>query len=225
MQLPPVQAVGTCITAVFFTTLGGAIRHYRLGHINFHSIYPVILSGSASTIVFSLLFPHFLRREAWIDLGIGLIFAHVSLRMIVEGLRARKTIAAESHLRDVQGTAAGKVLLGSAAGILPALLGIGTGCILVPSFTFFFDASVKVAMGSSLACFDGNAFWSALFKWHQGFVDFAVVLPISAGTWVGADIGAVVNKRFPSARLKIAFGLLFAYVSLKFILNYWSVKI
>ncbi len=226
LGLAPMQAVGTCIVAVFFTTLGGSIRHYRLGHINLRSIYPVILSGVVSTILFSLLFPQFSRRQNWLDLGIGLIFAFVSVRMITEGMQNRKTDAsASSDSTGIHGYPAGKIVLGSAAGIFPGLLGIGTGCILVPAFTFYFGASVKVAMGSSLACFTANAFWSSLTKLYQGFVDLNVAVPISIATLIGANFGAVVNKKFPSSRLKVIFGILFAYVSLKFIFSAWGIKI
>lgn len=226
LGLAPMQAVGTCIVAVFFTTLGGTIRHYRLGHIHFKSISPVIISGAASTILLSLLFPHFSKRQNWIDLGIGLVFAFVSLRMIVEGWLDKKSDrSSDEHLKGISGRLVNKIILGSAAGILPGLLGIGTGSILVPSFTFYFDASVKVAMGSSLACFAANAFWSSLMKLMQGFINLGIAFPISLGALLGANLGALLNKRFPAPALKLIFGVLFSYVSLKFILNFWSVRI
>jgi len=37
--LSPATAAGTCIVPVFFTSLGGSFRHYKLGHINFKSIF------------------------------------------------------------------------------------------------------------------------------------------------------------------------------------------
>jgi uncharacterized membrane protein YfcA len=33
--LSPAHAAGTCILAVFFTTLGGSYRHYKQGNVNF----------------------------------------------------------------------------------------------------------------------------------------------------------------------------------------------
>ena len=52
--LSPAVSAGTCIVAVFFTTLGGSFRHYKLGHVNIRSILPVIIAGGISTILFSL---------------------------------------------------------------------------------------------------------------------------------------------------------------------------
>ena len=84
--LSPAFAAGTCIAAVFFTTLGGSFRHYKLGHIKIRSILPVIIAGATFTLVFSLIFLYFAKREKWLDLGVGLVFSLVSIHMIIEGL-------------------------------------------------------------------------------------------------------------------------------------------
>ena len=82
--LSPAVSAGTCIVAVFFTTLGGSFRHYKLGHVNIRSIFPVIVAGAISTILFSLVFLYFTRRERWLDLGTGLVFSLISFRMIID---------------------------------------------------------------------------------------------------------------------------------------------
>jgi uncharacterized membrane protein YfcA len=121
---------------------------------------------------------------------------------------------------EIKGSLAKKIGIGGVAGILPGLLGIGTGAILVPVFRFLFKAPIKVAMGSSLVCFACNALWSSIFKLNQQFVNIDIAVPICLGTFLGANFGAVTNKRVPSSGLKIAFGSLFLYVSFKFIFNF-----
>lgn len=219
-------AAGTCIVAVFFTTLGGSYRHYRMGHINFKSLLPLIAAGTVSTIIFSFGFLYLASRERWIDLGLGIVFAAISARMILEGLSVRFTDRLQGEGENgIFGSSRKKVVLGTAGGILPGLLGIGTGAILVPAFTFLFDASIKVAMGSSLACFAANAFCSSLLKVAHGFVSVEIAIPICLGTLIGSNIGAKLNKRFPSASLKLIFGVVFTYVSLKFIFSFFEVTI
>ena len=218
--LSPAFAAGTCVLAVFFTTLGGGFKHYRLGHVPIRSLIPVIVSGAISTILFSMLFLYFARKEQWLDFGIGIVFMLVSMRMILDGIRSRK---AQNIYKEpavgLQNSFSRKVILGGLAGILPGLLGIGTGAILVPGFTYLLNAAIKVAIGSSLVCFAVNALFSALLKSAQGYVDFAVAIPICLGTLVGSQIGAILNRRTPSAALRILFGLVFTYVSFRFILS------
>ena len=224
--LSPALAAGTCILAVFFTTLGGSLRHYKLGHIDLRSIFPVILAGAFSTVVFSLVFLYFIERERWLDFGVGLTFALVSLRMIVEGwgqMRGRR--GEETKGRGIGGSLFGKIAIGGAAGILPGFLGIGTGAILVPAFAFILRAPIKIAIGSSLSCFCANAFLSSAFKYFQGFTVLGVAFPLCIGALIGSNFGAVLNRRFGSGWLKIMFGAVFLYVSGKYILLFLGYEV
>jgi len=221
--LSPAVSAGTCIVAVFFTTLGGSFRHYKLGHVNIRSLLPVIIAGGISTIVFSMVFLYFTRRERWLDLGTGLVFSLISFRMVIEGcvdLLGKKV--KEGIGSEIRGSTWGKLTIGGIAGILPGLLGIGTGAILVPAFALFLKVPIKIAIGSSLTSFSVNAFFSALLKFFQGFVYLPVTLPICLGTLIGSNIGAVLNKRFPSSALKILFGIAFSCVSYQYILVFFQ---
>ena len=206
LGLPPPMAVGTCIVGVFCTTFAGGWRHYCLGHV--------------SSAVCSLIFIKVVDKGGWIDLSLGMVFALVALRMIRAGLRRRHS--REDFIpgkNSVEGAVFQKSLIGSVAGMLPGMLGIGTGAILVPTFTMMLHAPIKVAMGSSLVCFAMNALISAVFKWHQGFVDWRVGIPICLGALGGSMIGARLNKHMPISALKILFGVVFIYIAAKFILS------
>jgi len=219
--LSPTLAAGVCSLAVLFTTLGGSYRHYRMGNVDLRSIWPLIVSGACATVVFSLVFPHFSGHEQWLDLAVGIVFVLISLRMVVEGVLG---FGGDKEEEDkgpgVSGALAYKISIGSVAGALSGLLGIGSGVILVPAFTYVLYASMKVAIASSLTCFAVNAFISSAFKFGQGFIDPEVALPLCLGTLLGANLGAILNSRFSHRSLKFFFGLIFSYVSVKFILSF-----
>ncbi len=226
MGMSPAYAAGTCVLAVFFTTLGGSYRHYRLGHLDPVSIYPVIISGALATVVFSILFPYLSKHERWMDLGIGLVFTLISARMIAGGVPGvMKGDKEEDKGNKLQATVWKKIIIGGAAGALPGLLGIGTGGILVPAFAFIMRAPIRAAVASSLACFCFNALISAGFKLVQGYIEPGAALPICLGTLLGANLGAVLNRLYSQGLVELLFGLVFAYVSLKFILVSFGVKI
>jgi len=224
LSLP--EAAGVCILAVFFTTLGGSYRHYKLGNVKIRPIAPIIIAGALATAIFSFVFLYLSTRERWLDLAIGLVFSLISIRMIAEGIpglvKARENKEANKEIKD---NLLQKISIGSLAGALPGLLGIGTGVILVPAFTYILNAPIKIAMASSLTCFSVNALISSGLKYTQGFVNLKLALPICLGTLIGANFGAMLNRRFPSRGLKFIFGLVFSYVSLKFVLIFFEVKI
>jgi uncharacterized membrane protein YfcA len=216
--LSPAQAAGTCILAVLFTSVGGSFRHLRQGHLQLGSIVPVIVSGAVASGLCSFAFGYLARRGHWLDLGIGLVFLFVSSRMIVVGWRgaAAKGTEQETANNVIRGPLALKVAIGAAAGGLPGLLGIGTGGILVPAFTFLLGASVKTAMAASLTCYTFTAAISAAFKLAQGYVALGTALPLCLGTLIGANLGAMINRRSRSGVLQLAFGIVFVFVSLRF---------
>ncbi len=224
--LTPARAAGTCILAVFFTTLGGSYRHFRLGHLKIRPIVPVIIAGVVMTAVASLVFPPLASRERYLDLGIGLVLSLVSVRMILEGIPGLIRPGNDEQQRSqINGCLWQKLTIGGSGGILPGLLGIGTGVILVPAFTFILSMPIKTAVASSLTSFCANALVSSCFKFAQGFIDLYVALPICAGTLLGSNLGAILNRRFRSSSVKLMFGLFFSYVSLKFIFSFFLVQI
>lgn len=219
LGLTAAQAAGTCVLAVLFTTLGGSYRHYRLGHVQLGPIVPVIVAGAAAAVGASLAFGRLAAHGRWLDLGIGLVFALIAARMLAEARPLVAGLRPRTEVRDgIRGSLAAKLGIGAAAGALPGLLGIGTGGILVPAFALQLGAPIKAAIGASLVCFCLNALISAAFKLGQGYIDLGLALPACAGTLVGANLGALLSGCCSSAALKLVFGLVFAYVSLKFIL-------
>jgi uncharacterized membrane protein YfcA len=220
LGLPAAEAAGTCVVGVLGTTVGGALAHWRLGQIVWRSLWPVLLVGAVTSTVFSLLFPSFALRAGWLDLGIGLVFCLVAGRMILSAFgRWRRPVSATSPADspDLPGTLPEKAAVGGAGGVFPGLLGIGTGVILVPTFILVLRAPIRTAMAASLACFLVTAAVSATFKLFQGYVAPAAALAVALGTALGAALGARLQRAVPSPALRVAFGLLFTGVALRFL--------
>ena len=225
LDFDPAMAAGTTVVAVFFTTLGGTLRHQRHRTIPWRSLVPVMLAGALAALLFSLFFTTLARRPGWLDLGMGVVFSLVATRMIGESLFEAGRAVGEEETPRAGERSVQKVSIGVAAGALPGLLGIGAGSVLVPAFRLLLRWPIKVAMGSSLACFSVNALISSTLKWGQGYVDPGVALPAALGAFLGATVGAAVNRRFPSRALELLFGAVFLYVASKFILAYFGVRI
>jgi uncharacterized membrane protein YfcA len=217
--LEPAYAAGTCVVAVFFTTLGGSFKHFKLGNIDFHSILPVIIAGLVSSLIFSMLFVYFAQKDVWLDVATGVVFSFVALRMLWEGIADYlHKISEPTPGTGIHGSMLAKISIGGVAGVFPGLLGIGTGAVLVPAFSFALNAPIKIAMGSSLACFSLNALVSSALKLSQGFVQINILIPLCIGTLIGSQLGATLNDRLSSPFLKILFGMVFVYVACKYLI-------
>ena len=114
------------------------------------------------------------------------------------------------------------LLLGSFAGFVAGLLGIGGGVILVPLFLWLFaivgfppDLIVHTAFGTSLAIILPTAISSTLGHRKRGNVDWHMVSFLALGGIVGSLLGASAAAIIPGEKLKMYFGLMQILVSLK----------
>ncbi|WP_298038391.1 sulfite exporter TauE/SafE family protein [uncultured Desulfuromonas sp.] len=116
-------------------------------------------------------------------------------------------------------------LLGSLAGFLAGLLGIGGGIILVPLFLWCFPAAgfpsahlVHAAFGTSLAIIIPTALSSTLGHCKRGNVEWHQVFYLAIGGAVGAFSGGTLAAFLPGDWLKGLFGLMQITVALKLFL-------
>ena len=220
----PRVAVGTTLTAVVFTAASGAYQHIKMGNVDRQTAMLVGYAGVLGVIIGSVVFAYLCRYGELIDLIIGVAFIVVSVRMVYEGVRggAGQPAAAE---RVMGGAAIEKNVLGSIVGFLTGIIGLGGGYALVPSFVYFLRAPMKLAIGTSMASFVWLALVGSTFKLYQGVVDIPVAIALGVGAVIGAIYGARLVRRFRPNTLKLLFGILFLYVSLKYILIYFGVHI
>lgn len=116
-------------------------------------------------------------------------------------------------------------LLGSLAGFLAGLLGIGGGVILVPLFIWAFQVAgispeivVHLAFGTSLAIIIPTATSSTFGHRKRGNVDWHQVGFLACGGIAGAFIGASAASAIDGNSLKSLFGAMQILVALKLLL-------
>ncbi len=117
------------------------------------------------------------------------------------------------------------VCLGSIAGFLAGLLGIGGGIILVPLFLWAFAASgfspdilVHTAFGTSLAIIIPTALSSTFGHRKRGNVKWRQVAWLCLGGMIGAFCGAWLASLLEGNWLKLSFGIMQIFVALQLFL-------
>lgn len=216
-------AIGTTITAVIITATSGSIAHIKIKNVDYRTAIITAISGGVGAAVGSVIFQYLTAELPILKIILGLAFLYVSIRMIYEGLLRGKRIEKVGNI--VPGTTLTKTLIGFIIGILTGIVGLGGGYALVPSFIYLLGSPVKIAVGTSLTSFISMAVVSGSFKIIQGLVDVIAALSLGAGTAIGAQIGARLVPKVPAWLIKLIFGIVFLYVSLKFILDVFGIKI
>lgn len=219
----PTLAVGTTLAAVVFTAASGAIQHWRLGNVDWQSVKYIASAGVIGVLIGSAVFYYISQYGNVIDLIVGIAFIWAAIRMIYEGFFQRKRPDIAGN--EIVGRNSVKAGIGGGVGILTGIIGLGGGYALVPSFIYITRSPLRIAIGSSLASFFWFALVGAIIKYAQGFTDIIAAVVMGVGAAGGAIIGARLVAKFKPATLKAIFGVIFLYVSLKYILLFFNIHI
>lgn len=111
------------------------------------------------------------------------------------------------------------VLIGSAAGVLSGLFGIGGGIVIVPMLIAFMKFAPSKAVGTSLASMLLPVGIFAVWKYAKaGDVDFKVAFALAGGIFVMAYVGAHLGLSVGNAWVSRGFGVLLLVVGIKFLI-------
>lgn len=98
------------------------------------------------------------------------------------------------------------VLVGSGAGFLAGLLGVGGGVVMVPAFTNFLRMPLKRAVGSSLVAVAIFSVPALVTHALLGHIDWAYALPLVVGVIPGARVGSKIAIGASDRTMRLAFG-------------------
>ena len=84
---------------------------------------------------------------------------------------------------------------------------------------------MKIAIGTSLASFLWFALLGAGIKYQEGFVDVPAAMTLGIAAAIGAVYGVKLMQKLNAPALKLIFGILITYVSIKYILLYFGIRI
>ena len=118
------------------------------------------------------------------------------------------------------------LILGSGAGFLAGLLGIGGGMLMVPFMTFLLSGKgvpaqhvVKVAIATSLATICFTSIASVRAHHQRGAVLWPVAKLLAPGIVLGSLLGAQIATALPSQALAVLFALFCGFSALQMMID------
>lgn len=110
------------------------------------------------------------------------------------------------------------LIVGSVAGLLGGLFGIGGGIILVPALTLLLPLKQHTIHGTSLAIVLLISISGTIIYAFQGHLNWELILGIASGSVVGAMIGARLMAKVSSKNLRRGYAILLVVVGLRLII-------
>ncbi|MDA8264527.1 MAG: sulfite exporter TauE/SafE family protein [Actinomycetota bacterium] len=114
----------------------------------------------------------------------------------------------------VVGTKPGLALM-YVAGLVSALLGIGSGALKVPAMDVAMHLPMKVSSATSNFMIGVTAAASAGVYFARGQIDPVIAAPVAAGVLLGATIGAKVLGRVTSKSVRLVFVVVLGVIALE----------
>ncbi|MBU3660057.1 MAG: sulfite exporter TauE/SafE family protein [Flavobacteriales bacterium] len=112
------------------------------------------------------------------------------------------------------------VFIGLFAGILSGFVGVGGGIIIVPALVFFLGLTQHQAQGTSLFVLSMPVVLFAVINyWKTDNVNWKFGLIVASTFVVGAYIGSKLSLKLSPGMVKLVFGILLAYVSVRLIMS------
>jgi uncharacterized membrane protein YfcA len=112
------------------------------------------------------------------------------------------------------------VLIGLFAGVLSGFVGVGGGIIIVPALVFFLGLTQHQAQGTSLFVLSMPVVLFAVINyWKTDNVNWKFGLIVASTFVVGAYLGSKLSLKLSPGMVKLVFGVLLAYVSIRLIMS------
>lgn len=233
--LPAQLAIGTSIFGVVATSLGATRRVMASGLTNLRVGLVLQLAASAGALAGVAIAHQITSRTLILVFGVMLlptvVLTHLSSRHHETHLSEDSRLAAwlglgasytesEGTRRayGVTGVVKGFAVMGG-AGLLSALLGIGSGVFKVLAMDRFMRLPFRVSTATSNFMIGMTAATGAGFYLGHGDSPPLVVAPVVLGVLAGAGLGARLLPRIRVAGLRRLFALVLAAVAVEMILR------
>lgn len=199
-------AVAVSLPVVAITSLGGAVIHWRAGHVDPRAALRVGLIAMAAAYAGGRAGVRLPSTVQVALLGIVMVVAALSM------LRPRDanptgTAAAPRRARAL------RVAVPLGIGLLTGVTGVGGGFLFVPALVVLERVPFATAVGTSLLVIAANA--AAGLAGYVGHLalPWPFIVAFAATASIGAVGGAWLTSRVPSRRLRQAFGALLLVVA------------
>ncbi|MCA9832644.1 MAG: sulfite exporter TauE/SafE family protein [Thermomicrobiales bacterium] len=234
LGVEPALAVGATAVAVVANSVVGSRKHLGNGFVNVRLALLLEITAIIGAVTGAVIATRIRADYLKILLGIVLIYAAVSMfmnrrdqhRQVDDStpdpwdLMARYTDPASNQIITYMPE---KVPLGMAvgtfAGLLSGLLGIGGGIVKGPTMDVVMKMPLKASAGTATMMVGITGVATALVFYRSGNIDLQVAVPAVLGVFLGSSLGAHLTSRINASKLVVLFFAILTFLGISMI---WS---
>ncbi|MBO9999846.1 MAG: sulfite exporter TauE/SafE family protein [Cyanobacteria bacterium SID2] len=200
------NATATSLVGVTLSAISGSWRNWRVGDLNLTTSFALALGGIPLAQVGAWLGD---RLPAAI---LAFCFAGLQLLAIyLMGLRRKLAVRSPTQIQPVPIETSPQFKMfgiGSVAGLLSGLFGVGGGLVMVPLQMLLLEMPIKLAVRTSLGAIVFIAISALARHGIQGNVLWLQGTLLGMGCTIGAQFGTRVLPKIPEKQVNLLFRLL-----------------
>jgi uncharacterized membrane protein YfcA len=216
LGVSPLAAVGTTLPMALPIVVTATVRYAREGLVAWRAVLWAAPGGIVAAVLGSWIVPKIPGDGHLLQIATALILLGAAVRLGRDVWTApgRETLGEAGRRRS--GSAVRLIAIGSSAGALAGLLGIGGGLLLVPGFGHLTAMPLRISIPTSLVCAGIFAIPATITHALIGTIDWPIALALSVGCVPGARLGAGLAGWASDRRLQLWVAIVAAIVALSY---------
>lgn len=205
-------AIATSLMCIVVTSSSASSEYLRRGLVDVNTallLEPLTALGAITGAYVTLSLPVNVLKVA-----LGALFLYISVETMWKAFREEKARVTSSKnvgtFRKVVSS-----ILSFIAGLTSGIFGIGGGVIKVPIMMYIMGLPIKTAVATSSFMVGLTAASGEIVYLIKGLTDPMTVILLSIGIMPGATIGAKALRRIKPRYVRIVFGAVLLYASLR----------
>jgi len=226
-EFVPANAVGTSLTAIFFTAVAATLNYARQRRIYWRTGLILAVTTVPGAYLGAWLTTILQARDLGLIFGFFLIIVAIYIITDLNNLRRSKSQDKTSAQRsDYEVVKSGRTIAVGAGlsffgGLASGLLGIGGGLLVVPIMTFAMGMSIHLATATSMFTMIFTSISGVTQHYQANHINVETALLLALGAIFGAQVGAYASKRISSKNLRRVFGIVVIISGINMIIKYW----
>lgn len=221
----------TAMMVNFFVVAPAVVRHFAAGAYDKAMLQGMIPSAIAGILVGVWLSEFDIFRgpgQGRLQMIFATFLVYIFFQNLMWLMRGKPERAPNTE-KGARRSVSGALFVGSPAGVLSGLLGIGGGLFMVPAQQSFLKLPLKMSIANSATTILFSSVVGAFYKaqglsehgtsWTSALVMAAMLAPTAM---IGAWFGAAKSHHWPVKSVRIAFALLLAFSIYRLYVIGWS---
>jgi uncharacterized membrane protein YfcA len=218
LNLPPTQAASTSLIAVMSTSVSSTIEYSRQKRIDYALGLEMAACAIPGAVLGAILSQYLLEDSFKLYFGILLILTGLYVLYKNSVLKDRRAKRRSLPLQVAVFAAS------FGAGLISSLFGVGGGIVFVPAMLLVLGLTMHRAAPTSQLTLMMTAIAGVFTHSVLGHPDYLQAVALSAGAFVGAQIGARLSRMMKDVLLQRLLAIILMAVAITFILDGLSLR-